>query len=163
MKRSRILLLLSVILIVLCQSVSVSSVKQKTHAKKKKNSKPHHLAYFYDIKSNRTLKPPMVSFEEDELERKAVATPAATPPVRPTFGRKCDCKLSDNRQANVCSCCAGVKLPRIRFQREICTRFQYNLSQRNQMLMDVTMNGNAVASQTFNCKTGFVFFLSLNI
>lgn len=111
------------------------------------NHRPHRkptLAYFYDVRTNRTIVPPTVSFEtENELFREAAPR---------GFGRRCDCKMSANRMANVCSCCAGLTLPRIKFQREMCTRFQYNLSQRNQMLMDVTMNGNPIASQTF-CKT----------
>lgn len=148
MTRLRIFLVLTVsLLLLLCQSVSVAK-------KSGKRNKPHHLAYFYDIKTNRTLKPPFVSFtNEDEEYAVRKVTAATTPaPVRPQFGRRCDCKPSANRMSNVCSCCAGLKLPRIRFQREMCTRFQYNLSQRNQMLMDVTMDGNPVASQTFNCE-----------
>lgn len=98
------------------------------------------LAYFYDHKTNRTLKPPIVSYdEESELKD-----------LNRGFGRRCDCKQT--ARANVCSCCAGLKLPRIKFQREMCTRFQYNLNERTQVLMDVTMNGNSVGSQTFNCK-----------
>lgn len=140
MKRFRILLFVSFFLII-SQSVSVINglVKPKPHRRSS-------LASFYDLKTNRTYRPPIVSFgEEDELRQ--AGTPATT---GNGFNRRCDCKMTDNR--NVCSCCAGLKLPRIRFQREVCTRFQYNLSQRNQMLMDVTMNGNAVGSQTFNCK-----------
>lgn len=98
------------------------------------------LAYFYDHKTNRTLKPPIVSYdEENELKD-----------LNRGFGRRCDCKQT--ARANVCSCCAGLKLPRIKFQREMCTRFQYNLNERTQVLMDVTMNGNSVGSQTFNCR-----------
>lgn len=127
---------------ILCQVLCVINGLVK-HQKVTKNQKPHHLAYFYDSQTNRTLRPPVVSFEGESYDLKQ---------LRPTFGRRCECKESANRQANVCSCCAGLKLPRIKFQREMCTRFQYNQSKRNQMLMDVTMNGNAVASQTFNCK-----------
>lgn len=107
------------------------------------SSRPHRkhsLAYFYDTQTNRTILPPITSFDERNELRDAVPR---------GFGRRCDCKMSDNRMANVCSCCAGLTLPRIKFQREMCTRFQYNLSKRNQMLMDVTMNGNPIASQTF--------------
>lgn len=143
MRKCRTLLFVCPILILLIvQTVSVINglVHQKLHRR-------NTLAYFYDPTTNRTLKPPTVSFgEEHELRQAAPAAPGNG------FGRRCDCKMSDNRMANVCSCCAGLKLPRIRFQREVCTRFQYNLSQRNQMLMDVTMNGSPVASQTFNCK-----------
>lgn len=109
---------------------------------RKKPKRRNSLAYFYDPKTNRTIRPPIVSYDvEYELKD-----------LQRGFGRRCDCKPSDNRRANVCSCCAGLTLPRIKFQREMCTRFQYSLSQRNQMLMDVTMNGNPIASQTFNCK-----------
>lgn len=144
MVRFRILLVATVFLII---SASVSVIDGSS--KKKTNKKPHHLAYFYDLKTNRTLKPPLVSFEDEEEYQLKAAAPIPVKPNRPNFGRRCDCQ--QNRMANVCTCCAGLTLPRIGFQREMCARFQYN--QRNQMLMDVTMNGNSIAQQTVNGKT----------
>lgn len=139
MKSFKILRWLTLCLVI-CQTVSQKSSASATN--KSKLKRPHHLAYFYDPKTNRTIKPPTVSFGADGQLKQ-------TAPTGPNFGRRCDCKQTGI--SNVCSCCAGIKLPRIRFQREMCTKFQYNLSQRNQMLMDVTMNGNTVASQMFNC------------
>lgn len=104
------------------------------------------LVAFYDVATNKTILPPFTSpANEPAYQVKGLAR---------GFGRKCDCHVtgSGSRMSNVCSCCAGLTLPRLKVQREMCTRFQYNLAQRNQMVMDVTMNGRPIGSNTYNRK-----------